>query len=40
MQADKTASLNERERLKELQEADARQKARDQERAARKTPDV
>jgi hypothetical protein len=40
MQADKTASLNERERLKELQEADARQKARDQERAARKAPDV
>jgi carboxyl-terminal processing protease len=40
MQADKTASLNERERLKERQEADARQKARDQERAARKAPDV
>ncbi len=40
LQADKTASLNERERLKERQEADARQKARDQERAARKTPDV
>jgi carboxyl-terminal processing protease len=40
MQADKTASLNERERLKERQEADTRQKARDQERAARKTPDV
>jgi carboxyl-terminal processing protease len=38
--ADKTASLNERERLKERQEADARQKARDQERAARKAPDV
>jgi carboxyl-terminal processing protease len=40
LQADKTASLNERERLKERQEADARQKARDQERAARKVPDV
>jgi carboxyl-terminal processing protease len=40
MQADKTASLNERERLKERQEADARQKARDQERAARKAPGV
>ena len=40
MQADKTASLNEHERLKERQEADARQKARDQERAARKAPDV
>ncbi len=40
MQADKTASLNEHERVKELQEADTRQKARDQERAARKTPDV
>jgi carboxyl-terminal processing protease len=39
LQADKTASLNERERLKERQEADARQKAREQERAARKTPD-
>jgi carboxyl-terminal processing protease len=40
LQADKTASLNERERLKERQEADARQKARDQERAARKAADV
>jgi carboxyl-terminal processing protease len=40
LQADKTASLNERERLKELQEADARQKARNQERAARKAPDM
>ena len=39
-QADKTASLNERERLRERQETDARQKAREQERAARKTPDV
>jgi carboxyl-terminal processing protease len=40
IQADKTASLNEHERLKERQEADARQKARDQERAARKAPGV
>jgi carboxyl-terminal processing protease len=40
MQADKTASLNEREQLKERQEADARQKARELERAARKAPDV
>ncbi len=40
LQADKTASLNEHERLKERQEADARQKARDQERAARRAPDV
>ncbi|MFZ0828398.1 MAG: carboxy terminal-processing peptidase [Verrucomicrobiia bacterium] len=35
-QADKTASLNEHERVEELQAADARQKARDAERAARK----
>ena len=40
LQADKTASLNERERLKERQEINARDKARDQERAARKAPDV
>jgi carboxyl-terminal processing protease len=40
MQADKTASLNEHDRLKERQEADARQKARERERAARKAPDV
>jgi carboxyl-terminal processing protease len=40
MQADKTASLNERERLKERQEINARDKARDQERTARKAPDV
>jgi len=40
LQADKTASLNERERLKERQDADARQKARNAERTARKTPDV
>jgi carboxyl-terminal processing protease len=40
LQADKTASLNERERLKERQDADARQKARDKERAARKASGV
>jgi carboxyl-terminal processing protease len=40
LQADKTASLNERERLKERQEADARQKARDTERTARKASGV
>jgi carboxyl-terminal processing protease len=40
LQADKTASLNERERLKERQEINAREKARDQERAARNAPDV
>ncbi|MGA2788546.1 MAG: carboxy terminal-processing peptidase [Verrucomicrobiota bacterium] len=40
MQADKTTSLNEHERIKERQDADDRQKARDQERATRKTPDV
>jgi carboxyl-terminal processing protease len=40
LQADKTASLNENERLKKLQEAEDRQKARDQERTARKAPDV
>jgi carboxyl-terminal processing protease len=39
LQADKTASLNERERLKELEEDNARQKARAQERAARRAPD-
>ena len=39
-QADKTASLNERERVEERQEADARQKQRDAERAARKAPNV
>ena len=39
-QTDKTASLNERERLEERQAADARQKKRDAERAARKAPDV
>ena len=40
LQADKTASLNEHERLKERQDADARQKTRDTERAARKVSDV
>jgi carboxyl-terminal processing protease len=39
-QSDRTASLNEHVRLKERQEADARQQARDKERAARKAPDV
>jgi len=37
-QADKTISLNEKQRLKEQEEADARVKARDKERLARKTP--
>jgi len=37
-QADKTISLNEQERLKEQEEAEARQKARDQERLARQEP--
>jgi carboxyl-terminal processing protease len=36
LQADKTVSLNEKERLKEKEESDARQKARDKERLARK----
>jgi hypothetical protein len=40
LQADKTASLNEHDRLKERQDADARQKARDAERAARKASGV
>jgi len=39
-QSDKTASLNERKRLEERQEADARQKAREAERTTRKTPDL
>ena len=39
-QTDKTASLNEHERVAERQTADARQKQRDAERAARKVPDV
>jgi carboxyl-terminal processing protease len=39
-QADKTVSLNEKARLKEREEQEARQKARDKERLARKdTPD-
>jgi len=37
-QADKTISLNEGQRLKEQEEAEARQKARDKERLARKEP--
>jgi carboxyl-terminal processing protease len=40
LQADKTVSLNERECLKELEEDNARQKARDQERLARKPADM
>ncbi len=36
LQADKTYSLNEKQRLKEKEEIEARQKARDQERLARK----
>jgi carboxyl-terminal processing protease len=39
LQADKTITLNEREALKERQTNQARQKARDDERAARKAPD-
>ena len=38
-QADKTISLNERERLQEKDADDARQKARDKERLTRKEPD-
>ncbi len=37
-QADKTVSLNEQQRLKEQDEAEARQKARDKERLGRKEP--
>ena len=37
-QADKTISLNEKQRLKEQDEAEARQKARDKERLARAEP--
>jgi len=40
LRADKTVSLNERECLKELEEDNARQKARDQERLARKPADM
>jgi len=39
LQADKTVSLNEQQRLKELAENKARQQARDRERLARKEPD-
>lgn len=39
LQADKTVSLNEKQRLKEKDEADVRQKAREKERLARKEPD-
>jgi carboxyl-terminal processing protease len=39
-QTDKSASLNEHERLVERREGDARQRERDAERAARKAPDV
>ncbi len=38
LQADKTVSLNEKQRLKEKEENEARQKARDKERLARKDP--
>ena len=38
-QADKTISLQEQQRLKDKDEAEARQKARDQERLARQDPD-
>jgi carboxyl-terminal processing protease len=37
-QADKTISLNEKERIKEKEQDEARQKARDKERLARKEP--
>lgn len=39
-QADKTISLNEKQRLQEKDENEARQKARDQERLARKEPET
>jgi len=38
LQADKTVSLNENQRLKEKEELDARQKSRDNERKLRKEP--
>src|SRR5262249_25087600 len=38
MQADKTISLNEKQRLKEKEESDARDKARNEERLTRKEP--
>jgi carboxyl-terminal processing protease len=37
-QADKTVSLNEKQRLQEIREAEARQKARDKERRLRREP--
>jgi carboxyl-terminal processing protease len=40
LQADKTVSLNEREQIKEREANQARQKARDQERAARKASGI
>ncbi len=40
MQADKTISLNEAQRLKEKTEIEARQKAREQERRTRKKPEM
>jgi len=39
LQADKSISLNEAQRLKEKEEIDARQKGRERERLARKDPD-
>jgi carboxyl-terminal processing protease len=39
LQADKTISLNEKERLKEMEDNEAREKARNQERLARKAPE-
>jgi carboxyl-terminal processing protease len=38
-QAEKTISLNEKERLKEMEDNEAREKARNQERLARKAPE-
>ena len=40
LQADKTVSLNEKERLQEKEEADVRNKAREKERLARKNPEL
>jgi len=40
LQADKSISLNEAQRLKEKEEAEARRKAREAERLARKTPEL
>lgn len=40
LQADKTASLNEKDQIKERQASQARQKARDKEREARKASDM